>query len=85
VGSRDQDRERVRSFGRHVRDLRERAGLSQEELADRAGLHRSEVGFLERGEREFGVSVVWRIANGLGVRPGELVEGTPAIGKSAGH
>jgi transcriptional regulator with XRE-family HTH domain len=48
--------------------------MSQEDLADRAGLHRAEIGFLERGEREFGVSVIWRLAAGLGKEPAELLE-----------
>jgi len=74
VGSRDDDRECVRSFGARVRTLREEAGLSQEVLAERAGLHRAEVGFLERGEREFGLSVIGRLARGLGVSVPRLFE-----------
>ncbi len=39
------------SFGRRVRELRHRLGLSQEELADRAGVHSTYLGGIERGER----------------------------------
>lgn len=74
MGGRDEDREHVRSFGQRVRQLRQTSGLSQEELPDRAGLHRAEIGFLERGDREFGISVIWRLAAGLEVDPVALVE-----------
>ncbi|MDI2072450.1 helix-turn-helix transcriptional regulator [Bradyrhizobium sp. Mp27] len=39
------------SFGKRVRELRQKAALSQEELADLAGLDRSYIGGVERGER----------------------------------
>lgn len=39
-----------RSVGRRIRELREQAGLTQERLAARAGVHRTFVGKLERGE-----------------------------------
>jgi transcriptional regulator with XRE-family HTH domain len=39
-------------FGRLLREYREAAGLSQAELADRAGIHRRTVIKIERGERE---------------------------------
>ena len=61
-------------FGRRVRALRERLGLSQEELADKAGIHRTYVGGLERGERNLGLKNVFRIAKALGVRASEMFE-----------
>jgi transcriptional regulator with XRE-family HTH domain len=50
-----------------VRDLRQQLGVSQEELAARAGLHRNYVGSVERGERDIGISAVGRLADALGV------------------
>jgi transcriptional regulator with XRE-family HTH domain len=38
-------------FGDRVRELRARKGVSQEALADQAGLHRTYLGGIERGER----------------------------------
>nr|WP_295218485.1 helix-turn-helix transcriptional regulator [uncultured Brevundimonas sp.] len=40
-------------------------GLSQEELADRAGLHRNYIGGIERGERNVGIKAVFALAGGL--------------------
>ena len=58
-----------------MRSLREEQGLTQEELAERANVHRAMVGFFERSEREPGVSLVWRLADGLGVTMEELLNG----------
>jgi transcriptional regulator with XRE-family HTH domain len=59
-------------FGKRVRSLRERAGLSQEALAERAGIHRTYLGGVERGERNLGLKNVFRIAGALGVPPADL-------------
>lgn len=44
--------ERIKIFGEHLRCLRIQAGLSQEVLAERAGIHTTYVGQLERGEKK---------------------------------
>ena len=61
-------------FGRTVRTLREARGYSQEELAERASLHRNYVGSLERGERNVAIENIVKLAKALAVRPGELFE-----------
>lgn len=55
------------AVGRRVRELRRQLGVSQEELAARAGLHRNYVGSVERGERDIGISAVGRLAAALGM------------------
>lgn len=67
-------RQRTTQFGRQLRRLREDAGLSQEQLAHAAGLHRALIGFVERGEREVGISTVWPLARALHVQPGRLFD-----------
>jgi transcriptional regulator with XRE-family HTH domain len=57
---------RVR-FGRRLRELRKERGLSQEELAFRAGLHRTYVSSAERGERNVSLINIKRLAKALGV------------------
>ena len=54
-----------RAIGRRVRELRTAAGLSQERLAEHAGLHRNYIGSIERGERDVGVGSLARIAAAL--------------------
>jgi len=69
------DGEALQAFGRRVRGFREAKGLSQEGLADLAGLHRTYVGSAERGLRNVSLTNILRLARALGVRPGELVDG----------
>jgi transcriptional regulator with XRE-family HTH domain len=54
-------------FGARLRALRAERGISQEQLAHEAGLHRAVVGFIERGERDFGISKLWPLASALDV------------------
>lgn len=61
-------------LGSVVRRRRAALGLSQEELAHRAGLHRTYLGSIERGERNVAVVNLWRIARALEWRPALLFE-----------
>jgi len=63
----------LRQFGALVRAKREAAGLSQEELGFRAGLHRTYVGSVERGERNITLANVYRLAKALGCSATELM------------
>lgn len=69
-----------RSFGRLVRQRRVSLGLSQEELADLAGLHRTYVGSIERGERNPSLLNISRLAQALKVKPSELMPDMPRGG-----
>jgi len=60
------------AFGRRVLGLRKGLGLSQEELAERADLHRNYVGGIERGERNVGIVNVGKLADALDVSIAEL-------------
>jgi transcriptional regulator with XRE-family HTH domain len=74
-GQGDEAQTHLLAFGLRVRDLRRACRLSQEELAHEAGHHRTVIGFIERGEREIGITKVWPLAAALGVRPSALFEG----------
>jgi transcriptional regulator with XRE-family HTH domain len=62
-------------FGENLRRVRKREDLSQEKLAKRASLHRTEIGLLEKGERVCRIDTLIRLAGGMAVPPGELLEG----------
>jgi transcriptional regulator with XRE-family HTH domain len=63
------------TFGARLRQRRDELGLSQEALADVAGLHRTYVGSVERGERNVSLHNLLRLARALRTDPGELVRG----------
>lgn len=62
------------ALGREARRLREALDLTQEELADRAGLHPNYIGRIERSESNVGVKALFKLARGLGVSPAALFE-----------
>jgi transcriptional regulator with XRE-family HTH domain len=62
-------------FSRNLKRIRLREGLSQEELARRASLHRTEIGHLEKGTRVCGIEVLMRLAGAMAVTPNDLLDG----------
>lgn len=60
-------------FGATVRRLREARGLTQETLAEAAGISATYVGFIERGDSIPTLSVILQVAGALNVRPAELL------------
>jgi transcriptional regulator with XRE-family HTH domain len=62
-------------FGANLSRLRERSGITQEELSFRAGLHRTEIGLLERGGRIPKIDTAAKLAGSLGVTLGVLLDG----------
>ncbi|MBS1889329.1 MAG: helix-turn-helix transcriptional regulator [Actinobacteria bacterium] len=62
-------------FGENLRRVRRREDLSQERLAVRASLHRTEIGRLEAGERVPRVDTLVRLADSMAVPAGELLDG----------
>lgn len=63
----------VAVFAANVRRRRLELGFSQEELAERAGVHRTYVGMLERGEKNATLYSIERLAGALEVAPASLL------------
>jgi transcriptional regulator with XRE-family HTH domain len=63
-----------RVFGERIRTLRQDRGLSQERLAEIAGVHRTYLSSVERGERNVSLDNIYAIAGALGVPPADLFE-----------
>lgn len=61
-------------LGRRVRELRKKAGLTQERLSELAGLHQTYVGGIERGERNVSVETIAKLATALGMPLFELFD-----------
>jgi transcriptional regulator with XRE-family HTH domain len=64
-------------FGSNLRRLRTSAGMSQEMLAARAGLHRTYISSLERGRRNISIENIFAIARALECDPRELLNPLP--------
>jgi len=65
----------LKTFGENVRKIRRKKGLSQEELAFKANLHRTYIGMIERAEKNITLINIEKIANALEVNIKELING----------
>lgn len=61
------------TFGKNVQVARQALGISQEELAFRAGLHRTYIGMVERAERSISLQNAKKIADALNVKLDNLL------------
>jgi len=61
------------ALGLTIRDLRQKAGLSQEAFADEVGIDRSYLGGIERGEHNLALMNLIKIANALGIKASTLI------------
>jgi transcriptional regulator with XRE-family HTH domain len=62
------------AFGQRLRELRVQLGISQDGLALKTGIHSTAIGRFERGAREPRLGSILRLAEGLGVEPGGLLD-----------
>lgn len=64
-----------KKLGERIQKLRSEKGLSQEDLAFEAGLHRTYISHVERGSRNITVLGLCKIAKGLDMEPYEVLKG----------
>jgi len=64
----------IERIGLNITIIRERQGLTQEKLAELAGLHRAYIGQIERGEKNIGLKNLEKIANALNVSVRTLLD-----------
>jgi transcriptional regulator with XRE-family HTH domain len=64
----------VGKLGPNLREARLKLELSQEQVAERSGVHATEVSRIEAGKRDPRVSTVERLAKAVELRPGQLLE-----------
>lgn len=62
-----------KEFGNKLRTMREKQGLTQEELAEKAGLHFTYVGQTERGLRNLTIQSIYKFAKALKIKSSELM------------
>lgn len=63
----------VRGFGKRLRALREKQDLSQEDLAARAGLHRTYISLIERGKQSVTLDSMEKLSDALGISVKKLM------------
>ena len=66
--------ELIKKVAHNIKRLRLNKGLSQEQLAEQSGYHRTYIGAIERGERNITLSTLERIAFTLEIRASQLLE-----------
>lgn len=62
----------LKAFGNQIKIERNRLGLSQEDFASLAGMHRTYIGIVERGEKNITLKNIQKIANALNIKISKL-------------
>lgn len=67
------------AFGRVLRRMRKKSGVSQDDLGAKSGYHRTYIGQLERGEKSPSLRTLFNIAASLGVPPSRIVKSVEQV------
>lgn len=68
------DEKYLKDFGKHLRQLRRKKGITQEVLSEEAGIGKNQVGLIERGEVNITISSIKKLAKVLEVHPKDLLD-----------
>ena len=66
----------LKALGRYIREKRTKLGYSQEAFADEIGVHRTYMGSIERGEKNFSLKNLIKVVDGLGITPAKMMNET---------
>ena len=69
----ENEKELLKAFGAKVQHYRNKLGLSQEKFAEKANVHRTYVGTVERGETNLTLLNIYKLAKALEVAPQDLI------------
>lgn len=69
----EKEKELLKAFGARVQHYRNRLGLSQEKFAEKANVHRTYIGTVERGETNLTLLNVYKLAKALEISPKDLI------------
>lgn len=69
----EKDQELLKAFGAKVQQYRNELGLSQEKFAEKANVHRTYIGTVERGETNLTLLNVYKLAKALEISPKDLI------------
>ncbi len=70
----DADQSILFALGQRIRELRRIREISQEELADIAGVHRTYIGMVERGEKNVTILTLARLAKAFGLSVSDVIK-----------
>lgn len=71
--SKEEENRILKAFSNNVRTFRESSGLSQEKLAEKADLHRTYIGSIERSEKMPSLITIVKIAKALNINISQLI------------
>lgn len=69
----DNEKDLLKAFGAKVQQYRNKLGLSQEKFAEKANVHRTYIGTVERGETNLTLLNIYKLAKALEVSPKDLI------------
>ena len=70
-------------FGKVLRQLREKKGISQEELGFISGFHRTYISLLERGKKSPSIKTIFQLAKALDIEPSKIIEKLQILAKGS--
>lgn len=72
--NKERDNARLKAFGKHLRERRKLAGLSQDDVVEKCDVTKGNLSNIENGYKDFYFTTLLELAKGLNIKPGELLD-----------